>query len=219
MSTELAPPPPAAAPAAAPVVSAAAPAPADARRQLTVAPGRALSPLARRDFGSALPPFPPHALLDAPAPRTRWPALFGMTVFLVFVVGFGGGVGLGVVEAHQDLPGLDLAAVAHQDLADDPALQVLHAAPVALHLDHPGRDRRFGERRHGGPNAEAHHEDQEHRRAEQRRPTGPRRRRVEQDVRREGGQGRAEVAARKGRQGAAGRDRELAPACGVRGGG
>ena len=58
-------------------------------RQLTVAPGRALAPLARRDFGSALPPFPSHALLDAPAPRTRWPAVFGSFVFLVFVVGFG----------------------------------------------------------------------------------------------------------------------------------
>ena len=59
------------------------------RGQLTVAPGRALSPIARRDFGSALPPFPPHALLDAAAPRTRWPVLFGSFIFFVFVVGFG----------------------------------------------------------------------------------------------------------------------------------
>ena len=58
-----------------------------APRQLTVAPGRALAK--RHDFGAALPPFPPNALLDAPAPRTRWPALFGASVFLVFVVGFG----------------------------------------------------------------------------------------------------------------------------------
>ena len=56
-------------------------------RQLTVAPGGALA--RRHDFGVALPPFPPNALLDAAAPRTRWPVLFGMTVFLVFVVGFG----------------------------------------------------------------------------------------------------------------------------------
>jgi len=62
-------------------------APASAPRQLTVAPGRALA--RRHDFGAALPPFPPHAILDAPAPRTRWPALFGLAVFLVFVVGFG----------------------------------------------------------------------------------------------------------------------------------
>lgn len=58
-------------------------------RRLTVAPGRALAPIARRDFGAALPPFPPHAVLDAPAPRTRWPVLFGSFVFFVFVVGFG----------------------------------------------------------------------------------------------------------------------------------
>jgi len=56
-------------------------------RQLTVAPGRALA--RRHDFGASLPSFPPHALLDAPAPRTRWPAVFGLSVFLVFVVGFG----------------------------------------------------------------------------------------------------------------------------------
>ena len=59
------------------------------RGQLTVAPGRAIGASARRDFGSALPPFPPHALLDATAPRTRWPVLFGSFVFFVFVVGFG----------------------------------------------------------------------------------------------------------------------------------
>ena len=62
-------------------------APASGPRQLTVAPGRALAK--RHDFGAALPPFPPNAMLDAPAPRTRWPALFGLTVFSVFVVGFG----------------------------------------------------------------------------------------------------------------------------------
>jgi HlyD family secretion protein len=52
----------------------------------------ALALFARRGdpfSAAALPPFPPHALLDAPAPRTRWPALFGSVVFLVFVVGFG----------------------------------------------------------------------------------------------------------------------------------
>lgn len=58
-----------------------------ASRQLTVAPGGALA--RRHDFGNTLPPFPPNALLDASAPRTRFPAVFGVTVFLVFVVGFG----------------------------------------------------------------------------------------------------------------------------------
>jgi HlyD family secretion protein len=66
-----------------------APAAAPPPRQLTVAPGRTLVPAARRELGAALPPFPPHAVLDAPAPRTRWPAVFGLAIFLVFVVGFG----------------------------------------------------------------------------------------------------------------------------------
>jgi HlyD family secretion protein len=39
--------------------------------------------------GSALPPFPPNELLDVSVPRTRVPILFGLTIFLVFVVGFG----------------------------------------------------------------------------------------------------------------------------------
>lgn len=53
------------------------------------APSQALVPLHRRELGAALPPFPPHALLDAPAPRTRAPLVFGLIIFLVFVVGFG----------------------------------------------------------------------------------------------------------------------------------
>src|SRR3954451_9978539 len=52
-----------------------------------VAP-RALAPLPRHDFGSNLPPFPSHPLLDAAAPRTRGPLIFGLLVFVVFVVGF-----------------------------------------------------------------------------------------------------------------------------------
>jgi HlyD family secretion protein len=75
-------------------------------RQLTVAPGRALAPLARRELGSALPPFPPHALLDAPAPRTRWPALFGSAVFLVFVVGFGAWSAMAPLAEAAIAPGM-----------------------------------------------------------------------------------------------------------------
>jgi HlyD family secretion protein len=52
-------------------------------------PSRALVPLGRREPGAALPPFPPNAILDAPAPRTRMPMVFGAVVFLVFVAGFG----------------------------------------------------------------------------------------------------------------------------------
>jgi HlyD family secretion protein len=52
-----------------------------------VAP-RALAPLPRHDFGANLPPFPPHPLLDAAAPHTRAPLIFGLLVFVVFVLGF-----------------------------------------------------------------------------------------------------------------------------------
>src|SRR4051794_15349539 len=55
---------------------------------LTTAAPRAIAPLPKRDFSVNLPPFPAHPLLDAPAPRTRMPLLFGLVVFLVFVVGF-----------------------------------------------------------------------------------------------------------------------------------
>ncbi|MDB5374423.1 MAG: HlyD family type secretion periplasmic adaptor subunit [Belnapia sp.] len=51
-----------------------------------VASGRALVP-GSRDPGATLPPFPFNPLLDAPAPRTRGTLIFGMLVFLVFVVG------------------------------------------------------------------------------------------------------------------------------------
>ncbi len=49
---------------------------------------RALAPI-RTDLGGGgqLPPFPFDPLLDAPAPRTRGTMIFGMVVFLLFVVG------------------------------------------------------------------------------------------------------------------------------------
>ncbi|WP_052389340.1 HlyD family type I secretion periplasmic adaptor subunit [Belnapia moabensis] len=47
---------------------------------------RALAPI-RTDLGGTLPSFPFDPLLDAPAPRTRGTMLFGMVVFLFFVVG------------------------------------------------------------------------------------------------------------------------------------
>jgi len=50
---------------------------------------RALAPIGRRELGSPLPPFAPDPVLDAPAPRTRAPIIFGLCVFLIFVVGFG----------------------------------------------------------------------------------------------------------------------------------
>src|SRR4051812_26756125 len=60
----------------------------DTRTALAPAAPRAIAPLPKRDFSVNLPPFPAHPLLDAPAPRTRGPILFGLVVFLIFVVGF-----------------------------------------------------------------------------------------------------------------------------------
>src|SRR3954452_6957479 len=51
-----------------------------------LAGGRALAPI-RREFGGTLPPFPFDPLLDAPAPRTRGTMVFGLLIFLLFVVG------------------------------------------------------------------------------------------------------------------------------------
>jgi HlyD family secretion protein len=48
-----------------------------------------LVPAGRRELGSPLPPFAPDPMLNAPAPRTRAPMVFGLVIFLVFVVGFG----------------------------------------------------------------------------------------------------------------------------------
>ena len=48
---------------------------------------RALAPIGRRELGAALPPFPFDPLLDSPAPRTRGTMIFGMIIFLLFVVG------------------------------------------------------------------------------------------------------------------------------------
>ncbi len=56
---------------------------------LAAAAPRALAPLPKHDFGGNLPPFPPHPLLDAVAPKTRGPLVFGLVIFIVFVVGFG----------------------------------------------------------------------------------------------------------------------------------
>ena len=69
-----------------------------------VAP-RALAPLPRHDFGANLPPFPPHPLLDTAAPHTRAPLIFGMVVFLAFVVAFGAWAGLAPLAEASVAPG------------------------------------------------------------------------------------------------------------------
>ena len=72
------------------------------------------------------------------------------------------GAGLGVVEPREDLPGLDVRAVFHQDLAQDAALQVLDrlVAPGELDLagDHHGHLQ--GDECRPGPEA-TDHEDQD----------------------------------------------------------
>ena len=77
----------------------AAPVPVPAPPRAPVLPGR-------REPGSALPPFPPNALLDAPAPRTRAPLLLGLAVFLVFVVGFGAWSALAPLAEAAIAPGV-----------------------------------------------------------------------------------------------------------------
>ncbi|RAI57274.1 HlyD family type I secretion periplasmic adaptor subunit [Roseicella frigidaeris] len=62
---------------------------ADNATALTPAAPRSLAPVPKNPFGGNLPAFPFNPLLDAPAPRTRVPVLIGLTVFLVFVGGFG----------------------------------------------------------------------------------------------------------------------------------
>jgi HlyD family secretion protein len=58
----------------------------DAKLPAITTTGRALAPI-RSDLGGTLPPFPFDPLLDAPAPRTRGAMVFGLLIFLVFVVG------------------------------------------------------------------------------------------------------------------------------------
>jgi len=50
-------------------------------------PPRALIPLPKRPLGSNMPAYAPNPILDAERPRTNGPAIFGLLVFLIFVVG------------------------------------------------------------------------------------------------------------------------------------
>ena len=67
------------------------------------------APLAgRREPGAAaaLPPFPPNAVLDAPAPRTRAPLVLGLGVFLAFAGGFGAWSALAPLAEAAIAPGV-----------------------------------------------------------------------------------------------------------------
>lgn len=78
----------------------------EAGRAVTLSPPRVLAPLRRHELGSTLPPYPAHALLDAAAPRTRAPMIFGLVIFLVFVVGFGAWAGLAPLAEASIAPGV-----------------------------------------------------------------------------------------------------------------
>src|SRR4051794_10061729 len=75
--------------------------------QTALAPAapRALAPLPKHNFGSNLPPFPPHPLLDAAAPHTRTPLIFGLLVFVVFVLGFAAWAGWAPLAEASVAPG------------------------------------------------------------------------------------------------------------------
>ncbi|MDO9708237.1 HlyD family type I secretion periplasmic adaptor subunit [Paracraurococcus lichenis] len=56
--------------------------------ETALAPALAPRSVALARPGTGLPPIPFHPLLDAPKPRTRAPLLFGLVIFVVFVLGF-----------------------------------------------------------------------------------------------------------------------------------
>src|SRR4051812_9134479 len=66
----------------------------------------ALAPLSQREPGSSLPAFPSHPLLDATIPRTRGLMIFGLLVFLIFVVGFGAWAGWAPLAEASVAPGV-----------------------------------------------------------------------------------------------------------------
>src|SRR3954469_3629623 len=83
----------------------APPARTDPGRPPAIATPRSLTPLPKWELGSALPPFPAHPLLDAAVPRPRGPIIFGVVIFLIFVVGFGAWAGLAPLAEASIAPG------------------------------------------------------------------------------------------------------------------
>jgi HlyD family secretion protein len=73
---------------------------------LAPAASRTLAPLSQREPGSSLPAFPSHPLLDATRPRTRGLMIFGLLVFLIFVVGFGAWAGWAPLAEASVAPGV-----------------------------------------------------------------------------------------------------------------
>jgi len=53
-------------------------------------------------------------------------------------------LGLGGIQAHQQLPAFDLITVAHQQVLNNAPLQVLDGLAIALHVYRTRRDGRGG---------------------------------------------------------------------------
>ncbi len=70
------------------------------------AASRALLPLSSRELVAGLSGIPFHPLLDAPRPATRAPMIFGLVIFVVFVLGFGAWAGLAPLAEASIAPGM-----------------------------------------------------------------------------------------------------------------
>jgi HlyD family secretion protein len=80
-------------------IGAAVPATASGR-------GGSLAPIPRRQGPDGMPALAPDPVLDAPAPRTRGPVLFGSIIFLIFIVGFGAWSALAPLAEAAIAPGV-----------------------------------------------------------------------------------------------------------------
>ncbi|WP_149536668.1 HlyD family type I secretion periplasmic adaptor subunit [Siccirubricoccus phaeus] len=74
--------------------------------QTALAPAAPGTTLSLSKPSPVLPTVPFHPLLDVPQPRTRAPVLFGLVVFLVFVLGFAAWAGLAPLAEASIAPGL-----------------------------------------------------------------------------------------------------------------
>jgi HlyD family secretion protein len=78
---------------------------ATAETRTALAPSASRSAIALPKPSSGLPSLAFHPLLDAPQPRTRAPIVFGMIVFVVFVLGFGAWAGWAPLAEASVAPG------------------------------------------------------------------------------------------------------------------
>jgi HlyD family secretion protein len=79
---------------------------ATAETQTALAPAAAPKSVALPKMSAALPGIPFHPLLDAPRPATRAPMIFGLVIFVVFVLGFGAWAGLAPLAEASIAPGM-----------------------------------------------------------------------------------------------------------------